>query len=108
MIAYVKDLAEVLGARRTILPSLACAAEEKLLTELDADAAKISEGLEKLAADTKKAEAAEDELERATIYEAQVLSDMVGLREYIDHAETLIPDRYLPYPTYGKILFSTL
>ena len=34
MIAYVKDLAEVLGARRTILPSLACAAEEKLLTEL--------------------------------------------------------------------------
>ncbi len=108
MIAYVKDLAEVLGARRTILPSLACAAEEKLLTELDADAAKISEGLEKLAADTKKAEAAEDELERAAIYEAQVLSDMVGLREYIDHAETLIPDRYLPYPTYGKILFSTL
>ena len=108
MIAYVKDLAEVLGARRTILPSLACAAEEKLLTELDADAAKISEGLEKLAADTEKAEAAEDELERAAIYEAQVLSDMVGLREYIDHAETLIPDRYLPYPTYGKILFSTL
>ena len=108
MIAYVKDLAEVLGARRTILPSLACAAEEKLLTELDADAAKISEGLEKLAADTEKAEAAEDELERAEIYEAQVLSDMVGLREYIDHAETLIPDRYLPYPTYGKILFSTL
>ena len=108
MIAYVKDLADVLSARRALLPSLACSSEEKLLIELDADAAKISEGLEKLAADTKKAEAAEDELERATIYETQVLSDMVGLREYIDHAETLIPDRYLPYPTYGKILFSTL
>ena len=108
MIAYVKDLADVLSARRALLPSLACSSEEKLLIELDADAAKISEGLEKLAADTKKAEAAEDELERASIYEAQVLADMVGLRVHIDHAETLIPERYLPYPTYGKILFSTL
>ena len=108
MIAYVKDLSEVLGARKALLPSLACTAEEKLLTELDADAAKICEGLAKLAADTKKAEEAEDELERASIYEAEVLSDMVGLREHVDHAETLIPDRYLPYPTYGKILFSTL
>ena len=108
MIAYVKDLADVLSARRALLPSLACSSEEKLLIELDADAAKISEGLEKLAADTKKAEAAEDELERASIYEAQVLADMVGLRVHIDHAETLIPERYLPYPTYGKLLFSTL
>ena len=108
MIAYVKDLADVLSARRALLPSLACSSEEKLLIELDADAAKISEGLEKLAADTKKAEAAEDELERASIYEAQVLADMVGPRVPSDQAETLIPERYLPYPTYGKILFSTL
>ncbi len=108
MVSYAKALSDELIARRTVLPSAACAAEEKLLAELDQDALKISEGLEKLTADTKKAEGTEDALECAAFYEAEVLKDMIELREHIDHAETLIPERYLTYPTYGKILFSTL
>ena len=32
--------------------------------------------------------------------------DMDGLRAVADGAEKLIPDDYLPYPTYSKLLFS--
>ena len=35
-----------------------------------------------------------------------LLKDMDELREYADEAEALIPDEYLPYPTYGQMLFS--
>ena len=56
--------------------------------------------------DTAAAEAPEDLLERASLYQSRVLADMEELRSVVDEAEKLIPDEFLPYPTYGKILFS--
>ena len=32
--------------------------------------------------------------------------DMNDLRTSVDAAESLIPERYLPYPTYDEILYS--
>ncbi len=55
----------------------------------------------------KKAEEISDNLEKAKSYRAGVLPIMTELRSYVDAAETVIPDEYLPYPTYGKILFTT-
>ena len=31
---------------------------------------------------------------------------MDALRSSVDKAEAIIPDGYLPYPTYGEMLFS--
>ena len=47
-----------------------------------------------------------DALETAKYYEANVLKDMAELRAVVDSAEALIPEAYLPYPTYGEMLFS--
>ena len=31
---------------------------------------------------------------------------MEVLRSYVDMAESMIPESYLPYPTYGEMLFA--
>ena len=62
--------------------------------------------LSRLEADTIAAEKVEDMLEKAKTYESRILADMEALRTVVDAAELLIPDDYLPYPTYSRLLFS--
>ena len=69
-------------------------------------AASIGKSLAKLTEDTAKAEAMDDELAKATSYYETILSDMDVLRASVDAAESLIPEKYLSYPTYGQLLFS--
>ena len=106
LVGYMADLAEEAAGKKAILPAAACALEQKTLATLEADAGKILEGLEALEQDTKKAEQTEDPQECASFYQEAVLADMEALRKYVDHAEAMIPDGYLPYPTYGQVLFS--
>ncbi|HIY17793.1 MAG TPA: glutamine synthetase type III, partial [Candidatus Blautia avistercoris] len=88
------------------LPQLSVSCEEKLVTKLSDSYAAITGGLEKLTADTKAAEALTDVLEASLYYRRTILKDMEELRSSVDAAERLIPDDYLPYPTYDRLLFS--
>ena len=74
---------------------------EKLSGELDG----ISELIEVLKNDIDKAEALEDELEKAKYYQSTILEDMAKVRAIADEAEEIIPDEILPYPNYAKMLF---
>ena len=47
-----------------------------------------------------------DMLEQGFYYHDTILSIMDTMRESVDAAEALIPDDYLSYPTYDKLLFS--
>lgn len=106
IVAYMKDLSQEASQKRAILPDLPCAMEEALLSQLDQASGDIMKALRQLSEDTKKAEHIEDLLECATYYQHTILPDMEVLRSFVDGAECLIPDQYLPYPTYGEILFS--
>ena len=106
MVAYMSALAKEAAGKRSIAPELPCAMEQELLTSLDADAAGIAKALQKLEEDTHTAEKIADPQESAEYYQETVLGDMEALRAIIDRAEALIPDQYLPYPTYGEVLFS--
>ena len=106
LVSYMKVLADEAGEKQKIIPQAACAFEKTLLLQLDQDAGKTFELLEKLAADTKEAEKISDMLESAKFYEDRILTDMDQLRCVVDAAEALIPEQYLPYPTYGSMLFS--
>ena len=106
LVAYTKDLTAEASQKKALMPSSACTLEESTLTKLDTAAASMMTALDKLAADTDAAEAKDDLLEKANDYHASVLADMDALRAVVDGAEKLIPDQYLPYPTYGAMLFS--
>ena len=63
-------------------------------------------GLETLKKDTEQAEDLSDISASAKAYQSKVLADMEELRGYADAAEALLPEELLPYPTYGRLLFS--
>ena len=108
LVSYTRDLAQEASLKRALLPEARCSLEEEILTGLETDSSRIVEALDTLHADIRTAEKIEEAQESAEYYEQTILKDMAQLRAAVDHAEERIPDSYLPYPTYSKILFSTI
>ncbi len=106
VMTYTEKVAAAASAKKAIVADISTACEASLLTKLAALEEEMASGVEKLKADTAKALATEDPLENAKAYQSVVLEDMEELRKAADAAEVLIPDALLPYPTYGKLLFS--
>ncbi|MGM9561183.1 MAG: glutamine synthetase III [Phascolarctobacterium sp.] len=109
---------------KDILPAVAAYTEDLTKAVLDKKAAGISAGFEaelasklsdlsaemyaaslKLDADLKAAGEIECTKKQATFYHDAVLADMEALRKAVDAAEALTGGKYLPYPTYGELLF---
>jgi len=80
--------------------------EVALIKKLSSKLENIYKSLETLKENTKKAEQITDLLESAKFYQSEILANMEELRKYVDCAESYIPDEFLPYPTYDKLLFS--
>lgn len=106
LVNYMKDVTNAALKKKQLLPDLDNVYEEEIITTLDKTTDVMSVSLDKLEKDTKEAEKIEDILEQAKYYESTILTDMKELRTYVDQAEAIIPDEYLPYPTYQQMLFS--
>ena len=106
LVSYMKDVTNEALKKKQLLPQLKCTYEDEIITTLDETSEKISKSLDKLSKDTQKAEKETDELKAAKFYHETILADMDALRSSVDKAEAIIPDGYLPYPTYGEMLFS--
>ena len=106
LISYQCAVAEEAGKKKGLLPDCVCALETHITQKLDGLSSKILKSLDRLAEDTESAEKKTDALECAQFYQETVLGDMEVLRSYVDMAESMIPESYLPYPTYGEMLFA--
>ncbi len=106
LISYQSAVAEEAGKKKGLLPDCVCALETHITQKLDCLSSKILKSLDRLAEDTESAEKKTDALECAQFYQETVLGDMEALRSYVDMAESMIPESYLPYPTYGEMLFA--
>ena len=106
LISYQSAVAEEAGKKKGLLPDCVCALETHITQKLDGLSSKILKSLDRLAEDTETAEKKADTLECASFYQETVLGDMEVLRSYVDMAESMIPESYLPYPTYGEMLFA--
>ena len=105
---YMEKVAQTAALKKSVVPSISVSGETSLLTRLTELAETMTADLEKLKTDTAMAEYETDKdlLKSAKLYQSVVLADMEKVRESADAAEALIPDSILPYPTYGKLLFS--
>ena len=105
---YMEKIAQTAALKKSVVPDISVSAEASLLTQLTELSEAMTKDLETLKKDTAMAEyeAGKDLLKSAKLYQSVVLSDMEKLRASADAAEVLIPDSILPYPTYGKLLFS--
>lgn len=104
--AYIEKLANTANLKKAVVADISTAPEAELIGKLTKLSGDMLSGLETLKADTAAALAIEDMQESANAYQSKVLADMAELRKAADEAEALIPEALLPYPTYGKLLFS--
>ena len=105
---YMEKLAQTAALKKSVVPDISVSTEAKLLTKLTELSEAMIKDLDRLKEDTAMAEYEVDKdlLKSAKLYQSVVLDDMEKIRVSADAAETLIPDDILPYPTYGKLLFS--
>jgi len=102
---YAGDLAKVVAEKKAAGVSASGSFEAETLAKLSslsADLYKKNEAMKKdLAATVKIA----DLPKRALAFHKTIVEDMATARKVADELETLLDDSYLPYPTYGKLLF---
>ena len=105
---YIEKLARTAALKKSVVPDISVSTEATLLTKLTELSEAMTKDLETLKQDTAMAEYEVDKdlLKSAKLYQSVVLTDMEKVRASADAAEALIPDSILPYPTYGKLLFS--
>nr|WP_288900048.1 glutamine synthetase III [uncultured Blautia sp.] len=103
---YMEQIAHTASLKKTVVPDISVSGEAELLKKLTALSEGITAQLSALKTDTARAQETPDLLESARMYQKTVLTDMDKLRSFADEAETLLPETVLPYPTYGKLLFS--
>jgi glutamine synthetase len=106
LVSYMKDLSKEALQKKQLLPQTGGMMEASIIMRLDEASGLLIKLLDQLEADTKDAEKQKDVLASAQYYREKVLKDMEELRTVADAAEALIPEQYLPYPTYGALLFS--
>ena len=102
---YMDDTAEHIVRKKTVSKEIPVTAEDNMLKTIASKYESLAAAVLKLEEDIAKAEKISDELKKAKFYHDPVLSDMEEVRKYADYIEQYIPDSYLPYPTYSKILF---
>ena len=105
---YMEKLAQTAALKKSVVPDISVSAEAALLTRLTELSETMVKDLERRKENTAMAEYEVDKdlLKSAKLYQSVVLTDMEKVRVSADAAEALIPDSILPYPTYGKLLFS--
>ena len=105
---YMEKLAQTASLKKSVVPGISVSAEASLLSRLTELAETMTKDLETLKADTAMAEYEVDKdlLKSAKLYQSVVLTDMEKVRVSADAADALPLDSILPYPTYGKLLFS--
>lgn len=103
---YMEQIAHTASLKKAVVPDISVSGEAELLKKLTALSENMMTELSALKSDTARAQETADLLESARMYQKTVLADMNKLRSFADEAETLLPEAVLPYPTYGKLLFS--
>ena len=106
LMAYETALTDTAIQKKQVLAGAKCTLETSILTKLDTASEAIGLAVEKLEKDLAGTQKITDSLALATAYHDTILADMDALRTPVDAAEEMIPETYLPYPTYSKLLFS--
>ena len=103
--AYVKSLADEVGAKTAAVPGLGCKYEKGVITELSELTDEISAASTELKDACAKYESMDDVTEASCFIRDVMLGKMDALRAPCDKAEGLTAEKYWPFPTYGDLLF---
>ena len=106
VLAYSKELADTINAKKSIGAGVPCSAETALLTKIAGltDSLYVkNDNLDSALLGVKDVEG--DITTTAVYYRNSVIAAMNELRAVADELETLVGEKYWPYPSYGRLLF---
>ncbi len=104
--AYCKELSETALSKKSLCPQVPCVTEESIVTLLSELSNGVFEKTQQLEAALYHTEQISDIQAQAESYRDEVIPAMEALRKDADEIESLVGEKYWPYPTYGKMLFS--
>lgn len=101
--AYNQDLTQAILDKKAA--GISAGFESKLAEKLSVLGSEIYDAAETLANAVTTAAAIDDAHTASCYYHDTVLAAMDKLRSAVDATEPLLAEKYLPYPTYGELLF---
>ena len=104
--SYMKDLSQTACSKKQISPQISCQWEETLLSRLSRLSDSLAVRVGTLENALEKSGMVEGAQQRGRYYRDVVFNEMEATRAVADEIESLVGERYWPYPTYGKLLFS--
>ena len=103
--SYIKDLADSAANKKAISPALSTKFEERIIARLTALAEELCDHASELDTAVHSATPTTNALENAVYVKDVILMKMNEARRVADELETLVGEKYWPYPTYGELLF---
>ncbi len=101
--AYANTLCDAVNNKNAI--GVDSSVEYELLSKLTAANKEIFTLTSALKNAVSSAERSKNTFEKACEYRNNILKIMADIRKYADSAESVVPNNYWPYPTYGDLLF---
>ena len=103
--SYATHVAQGIATKRSVVGTLPCTHETKLLEQLCTLTDQIAQGMEALEVVTSRVEQMEDVTATSEAVRDEMLPAMAQLRQAVDQAETITASSFWPYPSYGQLLF---
>ena len=101
---FSKDICDIAASKKAL--GIEPTVETELAKKLNDLTAALSEKAAKLSDAVVKAQAVEGEEKMARFYHDEVFGLMQSLRAVADELETIVGEKYWPYPTYDELLFN--
>ncbi|MCR4608703.1 MAG: glutamine synthetase III, partial [Eubacterium sp.] len=103
---YLYSLAKTTSLMKSVSDKVKCNYEVSTMERLSELTDYIMESVEKLEVVLEELKSYDDIIKTSEAVRDTVIPAMDKLRGYVDEAEMLTSERYWPFPSYGKLLFS--
>lgn len=104
--SYLKDLSDTAVAKKAVSSDISCELETGVISQLSTLSGILYRKTGKLEEGLIGVKYQDTLLAQGEYYRDVIVPAMEELREVADDIESLVGEKYWPYPTYGKLLFS--
>lgn len=104
--SYIKDLSDTAIAKKALSSEINCELEKGIVSNLASLSGSLYEQTKQLEDGLLGVKSQDPLQKQGEYYRDVIFPTMQALRAVADEIETLVGEKYWPYPTYGQLLFS--
>lgn len=104
--SYIKELSDTVIAKKALSSEINCELEKGIVSNLASLSGSLYERTKQLEDGLLRVQSQDLLQKQGEYYRDVIFPTMQALRAVADEIETLVGEKYWPYPTYGQLLFS--